>query len=77
MPTTLKLRFQSQILRSNWKLSFAFSNLVLNDLGQRSGSFWVLALRDLRSYSEASGLTLGEIVARAISRFLRATRRNG
>jgi len=34
-------------------------------------------VRDLRSYSEASGLTLGEIVARAISRFLKATRRHG
>lgn len=33
--------------------------------------------RDLRSYSAASGLTLGEIVARAISRFLKATRRHG
>ena len=33
--------------------------------------------RDLRSYSETSGLTLGEIVARAISRFLKATRRHG
>jgi len=34
-------------------------------------------VRDLRSYSEASGMTLGEIVARAISRFLKATRRHG
>jgi len=34
-------------------------------------------VRNLRSYSEASGLTLGEIVARAISRFLKATRRHG
>ena len=34
-------------------------------------------VRDLRSYSAASGLTLGEIVARAISRFLKATRRHG
>jgi len=34
-------------------------------------------VRDLRSYSEASGKTLGEIVARAISRFLKATRRHG
>ena len=33
--------------------------------------------RDLRSYSAASGLTLGEIVARAISTFLKATRRHG
>ena len=34
-------------------------------------------VRDLRSYSAVSGLTLGEIVARAISRFLKATRRHG
>jgi len=34
-------------------------------------------VRDLRTYSEASGMTLGEIVARAISRFLKATRRHG
>ena len=34
-------------------------------------------VRDLRSYSAASGLTLGEIVARAISRFLKAPRRHG
>jgi hypothetical protein len=34
-------------------------------------------VRDLRSYSAASGLTLGDIVARAISRFLKATRRHG
>jgi predicted DNA-binding transcriptional regulator YafY len=34
-------------------------------------------VRDLRSYSTASGLTLGEIVARAISTFLKATRRHG
>jgi len=34
-------------------------------------------VRDLRSYSAASGLTLGEIVASAISRFLKATRRHG
>lgn len=34
-------------------------------------------VRDLRSYSAASGLTLGEIVARAISTFLEATRRHG
>jgi hypothetical protein len=33
--------------------------------------------RDLRSYSETSGLTLGEIVGRAILRFLKATRRHG
>jgi predicted DNA-binding transcriptional regulator YafY len=34
-------------------------------------------VRDLRSYSAASGLTLGEIVARAIATFLKATRRHG
>jgi predicted DNA-binding transcriptional regulator YafY len=34
-------------------------------------------VRDLRSYSAASGLALGEIVARAISTFLKATRRHG
>ena len=34
-------------------------------------------VRDLRSYSATSGLTLGEIVARAILRFLKATRRHG
>jgi predicted DNA-binding transcriptional regulator YafY len=34
-------------------------------------------VRDLRGYSAVSGLTLGEIVARAISRFLKATRRHG
>ena len=34
-------------------------------------------MRDLRSYSADSGLTLGEIVARAISTFLKATRRHG
>ena len=34
-------------------------------------------VRDLRSYSADSGLTLGEIVARAISTFLKATRRHG
>ena len=34
-------------------------------------------VRDLRSYSETSGLTLGEIVARAILRFLKATHRHG
>ena len=34
-------------------------------------------VRDLRSYSTASGLTLGEIVARAILRFLKATRGHG
>ena len=34
-------------------------------------------VRDLRNYSAASGLTLGEIVARAISTFLKATRRHG
>src|SRR5262245_1281144 len=34
-------------------------------------------VRDLRAYSARSGLTLGEIVARSISRFLKATRRHG
>jgi predicted DNA-binding transcriptional regulator YafY len=34
-------------------------------------------VRDLRSYSADSGLTLGEIVARAISSFLKAARRHG
>jgi hypothetical protein len=34
-------------------------------------------VRDLRRYSAESGLTLGEIVARALSRFLKATRRHG
>jgi hypothetical protein len=34
-------------------------------------------VRGLRSYSADSGLTLGEIVARAISTFLKATRRHG
>jgi len=34
-------------------------------------------VRDLRSYSAASGLTLGEVVARAILRFLKASRRHG
>jgi hypothetical protein len=34
-------------------------------------------VRDLRSYSAASGLTLGEIVACAVSTFLKATRRHG
>jgi predicted DNA-binding transcriptional regulator YafY len=34
-------------------------------------------VRDLRDYSAVSGLTLGEIVARALSRFLKATRRHG
>jgi predicted DNA-binding transcriptional regulator YafY len=34
-------------------------------------------VRDLRIYSADSGLTLGEIVARAISTFLKATRRHG
>ena len=34
-------------------------------------------VRDLRSYSAASGLTLGEIVARAVSTFLKAARRHG
>jgi hypothetical protein len=33
--------------------------------------------RELRGYSAASGLTLGEIVARAISTFLKAARRHG
>jgi predicted DNA-binding transcriptional regulator YafY len=34
-------------------------------------------VRDLRRHSAASGLTLGEIVARAVSNFLKATRRHG
>ena len=34
-------------------------------------------VRDLRSYSAASGLTLGVVVARAILRFLKASRRHG
>jgi len=34
-------------------------------------------VRDLRSYSAVSGLTLGEVVARAISTFLKATRTHG
>jgi predicted DNA-binding transcriptional regulator YafY len=34
-------------------------------------------VRDLREYSSVSGLTLGEIVARAISAFLKVTRRHG
>jgi hypothetical protein len=34
-------------------------------------------VRDLRRYSTVSGLTLGEIVARAISTFLKAARRHG
>ena len=37
----------------------------------------VSVARDLRSYSETSGLTHGEIVERAILRFLKATRRHG
>src|SRR5215831_14385356 len=34
-------------------------------------------VHDLRRYSAASGLTLGDIVARAILRFIKATRRHG
>ena len=34
-------------------------------------------VRDLRAYSAASGLTLGEIVARAVSAFLAAAREHG
>jgi hypothetical protein len=34
-------------------------------------------VRDLRRYSAVSGLTLGEIVARAISTFLKATHGHG
>lgn len=34
-------------------------------------------IRDLRAYAASSGLTLGEIVARAISAFLAAMRRHG
>jgi hypothetical protein len=34
-------------------------------------------VRDLRRYAAASGLPLGEIVARAISTFLKAARRHG
>ncbi len=33
--------------------------------------------RDLRAYANSSGLTLGEIVARAVSRFLSAARKHG
>jgi hypothetical protein len=32
---------------------------------------------DLRAYAKSSGLTLGEIVARAVLRFLSAARRHG
>lgn len=34
-------------------------------------------IRDLRTYAASSGLTLGEIVARAISAFLAAVRKHG
>jgi predicted DNA-binding transcriptional regulator YafY len=34
-------------------------------------------VRDLRAYSAASGLTLGEIVARAVAAFLAAAREHG
>jgi predicted DNA-binding transcriptional regulator YafY len=34
-------------------------------------------IRDLRAYAASSGLTLGEIVARAITAFLAAVRRHG
>lgn len=34
-------------------------------------------VRDLRAYSAVSGLTLGEIVARAVSAFLAADREHG
>jgi predicted DNA-binding transcriptional regulator YafY len=34
-------------------------------------------VRDLRAYSAISGLTLGEIVARAVSAFLAAAREHG
>ncbi len=33
--------------------------------------------RELRAYANSSGLTLGEIVARAVSRFLSAARKHG
>ncbi len=33
--------------------------------------------RELRAYATSSGLTLGEIVARAVSRFLSAARKHG
>ncbi len=33
--------------------------------------------RELRAYANSSGLTLGEIVARAVSRFLTAARKHG
>ncbi len=33
--------------------------------------------RELRAYANRSGLTLGEIVARAVSRFLTAARKHG
>ncbi len=33
--------------------------------------------RELRAYASRSGLTIGEIVARAISRFLSAARKHG
>jgi hypothetical protein len=34
-------------------------------------------IRDLRAYAASSGLTLGEIVARAITAFLAAVRKHG
>jgi hypothetical protein len=34
-------------------------------------------VRDLRAFSAASGLTLGEIVARAVAAFLAAAREHG
>ena len=34
-------------------------------------------IRDLRAYAAASELTLGEIVSRAVSRFLAAEREHG
>jgi predicted DNA-binding transcriptional regulator YafY len=34
-------------------------------------------IRDLRAYAASSGLTLGEIVARAIAAFLAAVRKHG
>ncbi len=33
--------------------------------------------RELRAYANSSGLTIGEIVARAVSRFLSAARKHG
>ena len=37
----------------------------------------VSVARELRAYANSSGLTLGEIVARAVSRFLSAARKHG